>query len=372
MNFGGKKMSDAEELDRFKREISLVEYAESRDYTTDRSDASGHVRMEGGDDIIVVRRDAENMQWVYFTVSHDQEMNVGGTIIDFVQHLDGSSIGEVRKTLRRWIGEIGIGGGACDPQQLPLWPKKARGVPNGVLRSALFGVLRKGRRQTMERAEIAAVGGVNICYTGQQLDQVDLSVWESVLHIVRLQEISMGAVCRFTASVMLQLLGRTDTGGNRSLLNTVLMRLKATAIEIEQGQYSYAGSLIEDVYRDTDTHEYALILDPKLRTLFVADQYTFIDWDVRQSLRGQMAKWLHGYYSTHAVPFAIKIETLLRLSGCESRSPRSAKQVLFRALDELSAVGTDWPFMWAEQAGLIHVQRENGRKKTLKKAKAKK
>jgi hypothetical protein len=33
-----------------------------------------------------------------------------------------------------------------DVMQLPFWPESTRGVPNGVLRSALFGAIKKGAR----------------------------------------------------------------------------------------------------------------------------------------------------------------------------------------------------------------------------------
>lgn len=40
--------------------------------------------------------------------------------------------------------------------RLPLWPDVVRGVPNGVLRSALFGAIKKGARPYLERQEIHA------------------------------------------------------------------------------------------------------------------------------------------------------------------------------------------------------------------------
>ena len=43
--------------------------------------------------------------------------------------------------------------------QLPLWPEPVRAVPNGFLRSALFGVVKKGARRYVEREQIAAVDG---------------------------------------------------------------------------------------------------------------------------------------------------------------------------------------------------------------------
>jgi hypothetical protein len=69
--------------------------------------------------------------------------------------------------------------------QLPLWPEPVRAVPNGFLRSALFGAIAKGRRRYINGEDLAAVDGVTIRYKGERLDQGDLDVWESVLHAVR-------------------------------------------------------------------------------------------------------------------------------------------------------------------------------------------
>lgn len=242
--------------------------------------------------------------------------------------------------------------------QLPLWPEPTRGVPNGVLRSALFGAIKKGTRRYMEGEKVAALDGIEIRYTGQRLDQGDLDAWESVLHIVRLQE--MGEQCRFTAYAMLKLLGKTDAGSNRNTLHKRLMRLKANAIEVQQGRYSYAGSLIDDVYRDTETHEYVLILNPKLRTLFAADQFTQVDWTVRHALDGKpLAQWLHGYYASHAKPYPVNVETLLKLSGSENTEPRSGRQTLRKALDALADASTanGQPFSHDIRGDLVHVQK---------------
>lgn len=78
--------------------------------------------------------------------------------------------------------------------QLPLWPEPVRAVPNGFLRSALFGAIAKGRRRSINGEDLAAIDGVTIRYKGERLDQGDLDVWESVLHAVRLQE--LGSQCR--------------------------------------------------------------------------------------------------------------------------------------------------------------------------------
>jgi hypothetical protein len=243
-------------------------------------------------------------------------------------------------------------------EKLPPWPDSVRAVPNGILRSALFGAVAKGKRRYIDGEQIAALDGIEINYTGQRLDQGDLDVYESVLHVARMQ--AMGEQCRFTAYYVLKLLGKTDSGSNRETLHKRLMRLKANAIEVQQGRYSYAGGLIDDVYRDTETHEYVLILNPKLRALFAADQFTQVDWKVRHALDGQpLAQWLHGYYASHAQPYPVNVETLLKLSGSENLEPRSSRQKLRKALNAVAVVSTanGKPFSYDIRGDLVHVQK---------------
>jgi TrfA protein len=243
--------------------------------------------------------------------------------------------------------------------RLPQWPEPVRGVPNGMLRSALFGAIKKGPRKHMERQEIASQGDIRLIYTGLRLDQGDGDVWQGTLHISRSQ--GMGSQCRFSAYSMLKLLGKTIAGSSRDTLQTRLMRLKATAIEVEQGRYSYAGSLVDDVYRDKETHEYVVILNPKLRALFEGDQYTQIDWNVRHALAGQpLAQWLHGYYASHAQPFPVKIETIHNLCGSESILMSDFAKKLRKSLDALTEASNanDQPFSYEIRGDLVHVEKK--------------
>jgi len=242
--------------------------------------------------------------------------------------------------------------------QLPLWPEAVRAVPNGFLRSALFGVIRRGRRRFVKGEQIAAVDGIEIRYTGERLDQDDLNVWESVLHIARLQE--LGTQCRFTAYSLLKLIDKKDTGSNRETLHKQLMRLKATAIEFRHGRYSYAGSLIDEVYRDKKTQQYVLILNPKLCALFGADNFTQIEWAVRRDLDGQqLAQWLHGFYASHAQPFPVKIETLHRLCGSESGEMWKFAQTLRHALHAVAETSAahGQVFRYEIQGNVVHVEK---------------
>ena len=225
--------------------------------------------------------------------------------------------------------------GKPKPITLPSWPDVVRGVPNGVLRSALFGAIKKGARPYLERQEIHAQEGIKIIYTGARLDQGDLDVWETVLHVVRVQ--ALGDECRMTAYALLKLMGKTDTGKNRATLHARIERLVANALTVKQGRYSYMGNLIAGAIKDEETQEWVIELNPKLRPLFAADQFTQVEWAVRHELDGQpLAQWLHGFYASHAKPFPMKVETLLKLSGSENANPRSAWQTLRKALDAVT------------------------------------
>jgi hypothetical protein len=184
-------------------------------------------------------------------------------------------------------------------------------------------------------------------------------VWESVLHAVRLQE--LGSQCRVTSYALLKLMGKTDTGKNRATLHKRITRLVANAVTVKQGRYTYIGGLIRFAAKDEETQEWVIELDEKLRPLFAGDQFTQVEWGVRHALDGsQLAQWLHGFYASHAKPFPMKVETLLRLAAAR-RNPQR-QQTLRKALDavaEASAAHGEG-FSYEIRGDLVHVERRPG------------
>lgn len=94
-------MPDAE-LEAFKTDINLTEYAASCGYQIIRYETSRNsVAMKHpatGDKIIIARGDDNH--WIYFTIGKATD---NGSIVDFVQNKEqGGSIGHIRKTLRPW------------------------------------------------------------------------------------------------------------------------------------------------------------------------------------------------------------------------------------------------------------------------------
>lgn len=243
--------------------------------------------------------------------------------------------------------------------QMPFWPDETRGVPNALLRSAIFSAIMKSRRSYLDRELLHAQGDMRILYSGPALGQGDLDVWETVLHLVR--SYSQSFEIRTTSYQLLKLQGKADAGSNRKALHRCIVRLKASAVEIVHGNYCYVGSLIDEAFRDTNTNEYVIRLNPRLCELFVKGSFTRVDWNVRRSLSGKpLAQWLHGFFSSHAKPFPMLIKTLLRLSGSNDQSIHSGEQNIRRALDALTRASNEHAqlFSYTIQNKTVHVVRQ--------------
>ena len=107
-------MNQDSELDAFKREIDLRQFAVRLGYEMDRRESwRGSTVLRLGADKIVVKRNG-NGHYVFFSVRDDRDH---GTLIDFLQRRQKLSLGTVRQILRPWIGRT-----ATSPQFPKLEP----------------------------------------------------------------------------------------------------------------------------------------------------------------------------------------------------------------------------------------------------------
>jgi hypothetical protein len=65
------------------------------------------------------------------------------------------------------------------------WAERMRAAPNAMLRSALFGVVKPGRRQYVEEMALPMIGDFSLAYTGKRLDQSDLDIYLQIVHYAR-------------------------------------------------------------------------------------------------------------------------------------------------------------------------------------------
>lgn len=230
--------------------------------------------------------------------------------------------------------------------RLPLWPAELRACPSSVLRSALFGIVRRGRRKALERAILATWEGVTLRYTGWRLDQGDLDVWLAALHLAR--EHNLGVRVPVTVNEMLRTMGRCTGKHDHEWFKCAVARLTACAVEITAGRKTFGGPLIEGFERDEVTGEHVLYLSPRLADLFEDGDYTRIDWEIRRDLDMDLAKWLHGYIASHRAtardPHRLGLKRLRELCGSETDELRKFRQQVRDALRELQAAGvvTAW------------------------------
>ena len=224
--------------------------------------------------------------------------------------------------------------------QLPLWFEPERGTPNSFLRSALFAAIESKDRKYIQGVTLASSKDVSIKFTGQQLNQEDLSVWETLVHLAR--QHPLGNMCQFTAHALLKTMGLNTGGAEHRRLHTTITRMIACAVEIKHDGFIYIGSLIEDAgaIDDQPTKHYALRLNPNLIRLYGETQWTALNWEQRKLLRRKsLAQALHAYYSTHARPVPIKLATLRAFTGSRNTQLADFKRKVHNALTELKEIG---------------------------------
>lgn len=240
--------------------------------------------------------------------------------------------------------------------QLPLWPEPKRGAPNSFIRSALFAAIQSKDRQFLKEAVLASQDGITIKYTGEQLNQSDLDVWETIVHLARDQP--LGTIASFTAHGLLKALGLPTGNSQHKQLHSTLLRLTACAVEVEHDGKTYFGPLIKSGAKDDVTRHYGIELNKGIIKLFGDAQWTALDWNQRQELRGQpLAQALHAFYSSHRAPFSVKLATLQAYTGSRNKQVASFKRQVLAALEQLVNVG--FLVSYEVKDGLVSVVRSH-------------
>ena len=222
----------------------------------------------------------------------------------------------------------------------PDWPERFRSAPNVMLRSALFGVVRSGRRKYVEEMPLPAIGKFSVAYTGKRLDQADLDIYLQIVHYAREQTVDDWI--RFPVRRLLRDIERDTGGTDFRWLHARIISMSATAMTIRDGdgKVLITGGLIRDFGYDEKNGEIKCRLNEYLRGLFDGDAYTRLDWESRLALRAnQLAKWLHAYYATHASPLPLKVATVRDLCGSETAEIKRFRAQLRAAMTDLRERG---------------------------------
>lgn len=257
--------------------------------------------------------------------------------------------------------QVGVSSGM---KGVPECPESMRIIPSTLLRSALFGIMRRGSgRKYIDGETLTAWKGASIRYKGQQLDQYDLDVWLQVLYIVRQQSFNV-ARAEFTARSFLKTIGRKVSGAAVNILFKSLERMVACAVTVELNGRSYTGSLIENFVRDKQSDLYVVHINPDLCRLFDAG-HTRLHWETRLALPTDLSRWLHGYVLSHQAtlnaPHRIAVKTLYALTGSSAAALKSFRQILRQSMTSLEQANVVWKWRITEGDALEFVRPSSSR-----------
>jgi len=231
----------------------------------------------------------------------------------------------------------------------PELPDDRRPAPNAVVRSAVFGVVRRGRRQRVTDMQVAAPQGWEIAITGWRLDQLDLDIWLEIMHAAG--GCQPGSDVRFQLHTLMKRLGHKNRGGtsNYDSLKGRLRQLAQTTVSFASGsREGVAGAFFAGFAIDNTTGEGICITNPLLRPLF--EDITHLNIEQRRALgQNQLAKALHALLASHAEWLPMRVETLMRRVGAEYASLRFFKRDLKGVLENF--LGRGWIRSYGFTAG---------------------
>jgi hypothetical protein len=221
--------------------------------------------------------------------------------------------------------------------QFPLFPETSRPVSNDMARSALFSCIQGKDRRFIKDALLATVEGLEIRFTGEQLNQDDHDLLMQLVFMA--QHKPLGAWVMAPAYGILTALGRQIGGKQYRELRTDIARLAASMVIIRNTKTMrevFGHHLIAKAEQDEKSRHWIYRLDPDLRALYGEISHTLIDWEQRLALKGKdLARWLQLYLASHAKPFPVKVATLRDLSGSRTKALKNFRGKLRLALNDL-------------------------------------
>lgn len=226
---------------------------------------------------------------------------------------------------------------------LPLWDDVNRGIPNPLVRSGLFSVGNSDKREYMVDMVIASLSNYEIKFTGAELHQEDLSVWMSLINLIRTKP--MHEAIYFTGYQIVKDLGWRMHSESYKRVQDSIERLKVTGLKITTrgNESAYTGSLIRDyawAERDEAGNiKWMVRFEPRISALFMEDTTTFLEWGIRKEIgtRSTLALWLHAFYTTHRDPTPnslVKIHELCRSKDTLSSFRRNIRNALAKLVEK--------------------------------------
>lgn len=249
--------------------------------------------------------------------------------------------------------------------RLAGWPDWERAMPTAIIRSALFSPIAHGNRRRLVEQIIDSSPGVQLTYSGDQLDMADADVFMHVLEMAKHQPLGARFVvnrARFLAEIGRayhcandQGYVRTRSVGERQYiwLNESLERLRTGSLKflISQGEKrkGVGGvlNLISTWFWDDERNCYEIAVEPEIEKLFQCFSRIYVQKHLALPKKDQLAKWMHWYVAGCGKNTLTKIRLaiLQQYSGNGHRRidhfETSMRRALL-ALADVEVIGSNW------------------------------
>ncbi|MEO7326544.1 MAG: plasmid replication initiator TrfA [Dokdonella sp.] len=275
-----------------------------------------------------------------------------------------------------------------DPNAMPVvWGDDLRGIPNDLARTGLFNIKQSEPRRILDNEPIASLKNITMFFSGPELRVRDEDVLLQCFHFQR--NLRWGDPWSVNGRDFLQAMHWSDgkrgyrdlfdsllrlSKGHLSILRTRQVEADApvtTAVVAsngfteqmakaeEDGFVLKAGRLIEIEIEHGGRGAATVItveMNKRTNALWQTMGYTLVNWEQRLDLTSTLARFLHRFYSSHRDPFALKVETILRLTGSGTASLSKFRQLLRDALDALVKIEFLSAY-WIDSADRVNVRR---------------
>lgn len=212
--------------------------------------------------------------------------------------------------------ELNLLGEKLEEGQLVFWPETERGVPNELVRCAVFSAKNRREARRIFRANepmrVPVLGGGEVIYIGEELRQDDETVWMQLVHLAK-ENRSEFAV--FNPHSFIKSVGWPNNGASYARLLSCIRRLATAGIELYSARFERGMStklIVRYEYSNDAGQPWKVqVFDREDHLLFLFDKlYSRLEWETRLALPDGLATWLHGFFASHRDPYPHKIETL--------------------------------------------------------------
>ncbi|MBX9840088.1 MAG: RepB family plasmid replication initiator protein [Silvanigrellaceae bacterium] len=227
---------------------------------------------------------------------------------------------------------------------IPKVYDESRVIPNVFLRSSLFGIVKKGKREFLKNKSVFSFSQYEILYTGEELDQLDLIVWDSLVYLFKYKNKEKETEnISTTLYEICNIAGYNPQGNIYKQIFERIKRLNCANVEIKFNKKKYVGNLLLGFFHDENKNSYSVKMNKNLINIFSNNKdYTYINSKVRDELgQNQLAIWLFHFYESHLEPISFTLEYLKELSG-SGTSQKEFNRMIKNSLKSLKNIYTKY------------------------------